>query len=309
MKRHLEADFLLRVRRSYRLALEACGKTRGMWGSIDKRRNDIHAALLAETDEALRAIFTEPASTDLYYGVGGPCRSIPESNASDSSVQNSLLVGRAPHARYQIDRVTDLLGGNSGSVIEIGPGLGLAAFYSQQIGLDYTTIDLPLGIVCQACFLGEALGPDKLWLQGDDDQPDAKRIKIVFSRPDRHFDIALNVDSMTEMPASAALSYLRWLSDHAGLFLSINHHNNSFGVDEVAALCGWHHIARRPAPCWEGYAAGATYIEEIFQCKKTKIPMPRVRKLAFLSRTGVRQAFRRSSRLAHHASSIFFDKV
>ena len=66
------------------------------------------------------------------------------------------------------------------SVIEIGPGLGRTAYYAYRAGVtDYTTVDLPMGIVAQACFLGAALGPEKILLPGDNERIAEGRVKLL----------------------------------------------------------------------------------------------------------------------------------
>jgi hypothetical protein len=63
------------------------------------------------------------------------------------------------------------------SVLEIGPGMGRTAYYAIKAGIEqYVTIDLPMGVVAEACFLGATLGPDALWMLGDD-EPFAKRVR------------------------------------------------------------------------------------------------------------------------------------
>jgi hypothetical protein len=59
-------DFLTRVRNSY----QAAGAPDGdyPWAWIDRRRQPVHEALIATDNRALRAIFSDPASTDLLYG-------------------------------------------------------------------------------------------------------------------------------------------------------------------------------------------------------------------------------------------------
>jgi hypothetical protein len=168
---------------------------------------------------------------------------------------------RAILALYQTWRTLSLLSDcEEKSVIEIGPGMGRTAYYVYRAGLtDYTTVDLPMGIVAQACFLGAALGPEKLWMLGDDEALAAGRIKLLSAghRPNRVYGLALNTDSMTEMPLRAALDYMNWIRQHSRLFLSINHDVNLFTVAQISTK--WFKRAeRRPYPMQEGY------MEEVF---------------------------------------------
>jgi putative sugar O-methyltransferase len=124
------------------------------------------------------------------------------------------------------------------SILEIGPGMGRTAYYARMARLrDYTTVDLPIGIVAQACFLGAALGPDALWLHGEDTKMGAGRIRLYCSsalpKINKTFGIVLNVDSITEMESGAALIFFRWIASHCETFLSINHEANAVLVAQI----------------------------------------------------------------------------
>lgn len=258
---YLSDAFLARVRAAYRRAIAAMPRTGGMWALHNDRRADVHAALLAEDDTALRAIFTDPTTTDLYYGVDLLCRGHDRLNDPSEFVDEALRDERARLATYQIKRLRELSPA-ARSVVEIGPGMGRAAYYGYLAGMDYTTIDLPLGIVAQACFLGRALGPDALWFAGEDDITPDGRIKLHYSAPDRQFDIALNVDSITEMPAAVAFDYFRWAATHARCLLSINHDKNLFTAAELAALSAPNKIVTQgPCPAWGGYTEDAFLLD------------------------------------------------
>lgn len=253
MEAHLSDAFLERVKAAYRRAFAATVRPRGQWAVHEVRRADVHAALLAAENATLRAIFNDPTITDLYHGVDNLCRSYIRLNDPSEFIDEALRDGRARCAAYQIKRLREL---NSAarSIVEIGPGMGRAAYYGYLHGMDYTTIDLPLGIVAQACFLGRALGPDALWFAGEDDLSSDGRIKLLYCAPDRRFDLALNVDSITEMPTTVAFDYFRWAAAHASCLLSINHNKNLFTVAELAAFSTPNKIVtRRPCPVWDGY--------------------------------------------------------
>jgi len=257
---YLSDAFLDRVKAAYRRALAATKPAGGQWAAIDERRADVHAALLASDNEALRAIFIDPTTTDLYYGVDRLCRSYVRLNQASEFIFEALNVAdpRARCAAYQIERLREI-NPTARSAVEIGPGMGRAAYYGHLAGLDYTTIDLPLGIVAQACFLGRALSPDALWFAGEDEAVLGGRIKLLYSAPDRQFDIALNVDSITEMPSEVAFDYFRWAAKNAKHLLSINHEKNRFTVTQLASFSAPNKvIARRACPVWDGY------IEEAF---------------------------------------------
>lgn len=209
-----------------------------MWQEIDARRRDVHEALLAEGNARLRGIFADPVATDLYFGTDNLCRSVIGSSKGRPFLELALESARAQRGRYQLERLTAaLIMINGQSVVEIGPGVGHCAFYSYRAGLtDYTTIDLPLGIVAQLRFFAEALGPDKVWIDSDPGEGTRDQIKLfsVARLPNRQFDAALNVDSMTEMSLMAALDYLSWINRHARAFISINHELNPFTVSDIA---------------------------------------------------------------------------
>jgi hypothetical protein len=263
MEAYLSDAFLDRVRRAYRRALDAGARTRGrIWRKIDARRRDVHEALLADGNDALRGIFADPVATDLYFGVDNLCRSHMESSKGQPFLPLAFQSIRALRAQYQVERLLAALGSINGkSVVEIGPGMGHCAYYAFQAGVtDYATIDLPLGMVAHARFLAEALGPDKIWMVGEPGGT-ANQIKLysTVDVPRRTFDVVLNVDSMTEMSLAAAMNYIAWINRHSRLFLSMNHELNPFTVASIAhcRLAG-KRLERRPVPDREGY------FEEVF---------------------------------------------
>jgi hypothetical protein len=177
---------------------------------------------------------------------------------------------RAIVALYQAWRVQTLLADCAEkSVIEIGLGMGRTAYYAYRAGVtDYTTVDLPMGMVAQACFLGGALGPDKIWLPGDGEELAEGRIKLLIAgdQPDQLYGLALNSDSMTEMSLRAALEYMGWIGQHARVFLSFNHDNNLFTVAQIATK-RFRLAERRPYPMQDGF------MEEIFVPRGFPRPM------------------------------------
>ena len=227
-------------------------------------RADVHQALLAESDEPLQKIFSDPASTDLFYGADNMARALsirqtlmdPRNGLSalcksdisllfravtgseehdteaaltaldtrlrqriefPSSIKGELGFStsrgpashRAIQAIYQAWRVLELTKDiKQPAILEIGPGLGRTVFYCYRAGLtNFTTIDLPLGVVAQAFFLGNALGPDRIWLLDDDPEHAAGRIRLLpAGHPLGRFDLVVNVDSMVEMPLGRRLT-------------------------------------------------------------------------------------------------------
>jgi SAM-dependent methyltransferase len=149
---------------------------------------------------------------------------------------------RGPLSLYQAWRSVQLCRFVEGSrILEIGAGVGRTAYYARLMGIkDYTIVDLPLGNVGQAVFLGAALGPDAVWMPGDpsSDQPG----KIRLFPPDwirdtaENFDLIANVDSMTEMSREQAIEYFRFFYRHGKVFLSINHEANPFRVYDLPRM-------------------------------------------------------------------------
>jgi hypothetical protein len=340
---HLGDAFLNRVKQSYHLAMaKFAGTSTDMWSGIDTMRRPVHEALMAPDNAALRVIFANPITTDLFYGVDNLAKSIeilaaaqpgideyishresqqivtlasalglirwvPESGegqfvnfhngpmAKPIPGLDSLLAdierklgfaitfpnpfpgergaatsrgtasARAIMAIYQAFRLQqEAPDWPHSSILEIGPGTGRTAYYAANAGCTrYTTIDLPMGVVAQACFLGATLGPDAIWLHGDTSDA-GNRIRLLpctdLETLEDHFNVVLNVDSLTEMGREPAAGYAAWIAGHTDSFLSINHEANE---QTVASLAQHHLPAARHTrfPCWmrEGYS------EEIFQ--------------------------------------------
>jgi hypothetical protein len=171
---------------------------------------------------------------------------------------------RAIQAVYQAHRlVTELRGSPGSRILEIGPGAGRTASYARQAGLaDYATVDLPLGVVAQAWFLGATLGPQAIWMIGDDPKDVPGRIRLLPSTrplPDEEcFDLALNVDSLTEMDHGSAVRYLEYVAGHARIFLSINHEANAFTLAQLRRSLGG-----RPGYRRSPYFMRNGYVEEV----------------------------------------------
>lgn len=152
--------------------------------------------------------------------------------------RRGIISWKVPMALYQALRLADLtqlVGGNK--VLEIGPGVGRTALHARQLGRfsSYATIDLPLGIVSQACFFEATIGRDAYWMIGDDKvpRPDQIRLLLAGTLDCEKFDIILNVDSLTEMPSEQATAYFNYAMHHAKVFFSINHEINSFRVRDL----------------------------------------------------------------------------
>jgi hypothetical protein len=143
---------------------------------------------------------------------------------------------RAVPAMYQAWRVKQLLKGIARPrVLEIGAGLGRAAYYAWQFGIqDYTIIDIPMTCISSGYFLGRVLGEEFIQLAGEEVPSPGNRIRILppshFLTSQEHYDLVLNADSFTELGESVAQDYWNQMKSKADLFLSINHESNAYTV-------------------------------------------------------------------------------
>jgi hypothetical protein len=167
-----------------------------------------------------------------------------------------MLSYRVALAIYQAYRLKQL---GARSVLEIGGGMGRTALYARAVGIEcYTIIDIPMSLVVQAGYLAAMLGEDAIHLFGDEGDPDSRialRPPSVLSSLG-HIDIALNVNSITEMDLTNARAYVEFARNNAGLFLSINHEINAFSAAELFDRRAWK-IERFP------YWMRSGYVEEI----------------------------------------------
>ena len=176
-----------------------------------------------------------------------------------------LATYRAIQALYQCYRVTqELFGDPNKSILEIGPGMGRTAYHCWMAGFrNYTTMDIPMGIVAQARFLAAVLGAKSIWLQGDPLDAQVGRTRLLPSS-DREklaerFALVLNVDSITEMAGDSEV-WAAWIAKHADVFLSINHEANS----PTVANLGRRYFAGALSHRFQ-YWLRHGYIEEIFR--------------------------------------------
>ncbi len=306
---YLSDAFLDRVRKSYGYALDAGARTTGRtWKLIDAQRADVHNALLAYGNDALRQIFVDPIQTDLYYGMDGLCRTLMKSSNGRPFLELAMASPRATLARYQADRLLSAMRSISGTaVVEVGPGTGHCAFFTYRNGVtDYTTIDLPLGMIAQARFLAEALSLDSIWMEGDVEPPPFNKIRIfsAASLPNRHYDVVLNVDSMTEMPIKTALEYAGWINGHARLFISMNHEWNLFTMTDLAK-CGLtaKPLYREQVPERDGYFEEIFEIDRRLTNRKADLFRLRGKALVRFLQKAVTWAGRRTNRIYARISS------
>jgi len=161
---------------------------------------------------------------------------------------------QAIYQAWRVAEVTRAIGDQR--VVEIGPGIGRTAYYAAKFGVtDYTTVDLPLGNISQAIFLSRAVGEDGITLPGEPARKGCIRIETPtwFATTDEKFDVALNVDSLTEMSQTNAGAYADKIKSAARTFISINHEVNKFKVAELPTLSN---VPNERFPYWmrKGYA-------------------------------------------------------
>lgn len=158
---------------------------------------------------------------------------------------------QAIYQAYRMRQASNVVGGIK--FLEIGGGMGRTAFYANKFGLaDFTAIDIPLGMVRQACFLAATLGENAIWLYGDPPPLNDNLIKIAppsyLFNLNKNFDIALNVDSLTEMSFEDAKKYIVFLRNSTRVFISINHEANDFRIRDL-----WADMWRHAYPLRDGY--------------------------------------------------------
>jgi hypothetical protein len=173
---------------------------------------------------------------------------------------------RAVQALYQAWRIARLLTGISAPrVIEIGAGLGRTAYYAWQLRIrDYTIIDIPMSAVAQAYFLGRVLGHDAIRLFGEPKRPGIHILppSVFMSTSDR-YDLAINVDSLTEMANATAAEYVRQIEQRTDLFWSVNHEANAFCVRDLFSAAAVPHVSRMP------YWLRPGYVDELLDLRQT----------------------------------------
>jgi hypothetical protein len=233
---------------------ESIGATRSWFFEAQGQRSEPTIESIEEMLDSIDNVF----GIRLHY---------PNPFDDEFGIQTSrgIIVARTPMAIYQswkVALVANLVKGRR--ILEIGPGNGRSLFYSYSSGLiDYTTIDLPMGIVAQACFLAATLGPENIWMVGDDPATQEGRVRllpphVLYEKPEE-FDVVLNVDSLTEMDPQQSVTYLRYAFDHARALISINHEFNAHTIQNLADKAG---ISQRPLRSVSAIRPG--YIEEVF---------------------------------------------
>lgn len=171
---------------------------------------------------------------------------------------------RAIQALFQAYQTKKLVYGvENARVLEIGPGLGRAAYYSYKAGIkSYTLIDLPFSNVSQAFFLGTTIGEDSVQLKGEQSGGSLKiSTPDDFLNYDSRFDLVVNFDSLTEMDNATQRTYIEKIRSCADTFLSVNHEFNPFTVRSLIQEF-FPNSSNTRDPYWMRRG----YVQEIVQC-------------------------------------------
>ena len=122
------------------------------------------------------------------------------------------------HACYAAHRLSQIAPGRDMAVLEIGGGMGGAAYYARRLGLrDYTIVDLPAISLLQYYFLAKAFGPDEVSFACEpsgfrhDGRIHLVAAELFGDAAIGGFALAFNMDSFPEMGAAVAGDYLREL--------------------------------------------------------------------------------------------------
>ena len=128
------------------------------------------------------------------------------------------------------------------TILELGGGLGYAAFYSSIFGTaSYTIVDLPLTLVASGHFLALTKGEENINLYGTlGNEQDISSTSQKFNLLPPHafpvgskFDIVVNMDSFPEFGKDIAQEYVNKIKTVTQKFLSINHEGESYTVREL----------------------------------------------------------------------------
>lgn len=169
-----------------------------------------------------------------------------------------VLTDRMIQAAYGAYRVSRL---SSGTVLEIGGGVGFLAYYLHKLKRDITIVDLPMTNVAQGYFLMCALGEEAVVLEGEPPRRGAINVLTpAYLETGPRCDLVVNVDSLTEVGREVAEGYLRWIMKNARCFWSVNHEANPFTVNELLKEFPEATVERFP------YWMRNGYVEEIITC-------------------------------------------
>ncbi|CAN5284071.1 hypothetical protein BH09BAC2_BH09BAC2_02940 [soil metagenome] len=154
--------------------------------------------------------------------------------------KKGILSYRAVQGIYQAWRIFKILEKTPNpAVIEIGGGLGRTAYFARQFGIkNYTIVDIPMSSLAQGNFLGRVLPEESISMMEKEDTNLDSKIKLIHPKlyysSGVHYDLTVNVDSLTELEINIAENYLKKIIENSSYFLSINHEHNSFSVNSIS---------------------------------------------------------------------------
>ena len=184
-----------------------------------------------------------------------------------------IMGHRVPTSIYHALKARELSSLTGDKIVEIGAGVGRTAFYSYEMGFkNYTIVDLPMSLVGQACFLAATLGDEVIWLDGEDSAASQNKIRLycphTFFSLEEKYDVALNIDSITEMPLEQGCEYFAYLAHHSSIVYSMNHESNPDRTLDIAKL------AKIPIlPIRFASVIRRGYVEELYFFKQIANPV------------------------------------
>lgn len=177
-----------------------------------------------------------------------------------------VLSYRTIHALFLLARLQTLLGELKGRrILEIGAGLGRTAYFGSMLGADaYDVVDIAFTAAVQGYFLGRTLGAGAVCLQGETgERYRGARVHLLtpddFLNVQEKYDIIVNVDSLTEIPAPLAQHYVDKIVGSSEVFLSINHEVNAVLVRDLFKK------TRGVISCRYPYWLRRGYAEEVYR--------------------------------------------
>lgn len=152
------------------------------------------------------------------------------------------------------------------AILELGAGLGFLCSAVNLLlpNVTYHTMDLPIASVLQAYMLQACVGENAIWLNGEERHGQPIKIHgLTTIIP--YVDLAINQDSLPEMPEQTQANYLGVIQDAlrvGGAFVSVNHEDDRPGERYVRlamdGIIGMKLKSRHP------YWGRVNYVEEVW---------------------------------------------
>jgi hypothetical protein len=148
-------------------------------------------------------------------------------------IEGRLITMDSPeqiHTAVRLDHALRLhlspAAGEAPSIVEVGGGYGATCLWllrRRAATKRYAIVDLPIVNVLQGYFLSRVLGDSAVSLFGEDPAQVVVAPHSGLADLAGPHDVLVNKDSLPEMPAEAALEYLRWARSACnGIFFSCN---------------------------------------------------------------------------------------